>query len=119
MFLQLDHKKLEIVSVSKQLVIELYKLTRLLPSEEKYAMASQLRRAALSIYLNITEGFSRRSALERKRFFEIARGSLIEAEAALEIALELGFITKKDLECLGPKLISCFKLLSKLITNTK
>jgi len=118
MFLQLAHKKLEVVLLSRQIVIEVYKLTRLLPNEEKYAMASQLRRAALSIHLNIAEGCSRRSASERKRFFEIARGSLIEVEAAIEVAIELEYLKTGTLETVGPKLVSCFRLLSKLITNT-
>lgn len=78
MFLTLNHQKLDIYSFSKLFVSESYKLTRVLPVEEKFGMISQIRRAALSVHLNIAEGASRKSELERKRYFEIARGSIIE-----------------------------------------
>jgi four helix bundle protein len=54
-------------------------------------MASQIRRAALSVHLNIAEGCSRRSETERKRYYEVARGSLIEIDAALDIADSLNY----------------------------
>ncbi len=80
-------------------------------------MVSQIRRAALSVHLNIAEGASRRSAVERARYFEIARGSLIEIDAALTIAESLGYLRQEeDLKViieLGPR---CFQILSKLIS---
>ena len=57
-------------------------------------MIQQIRRAALSVVLNIAEGCSRKSEAERKRFFEISRGSLIEIDAAFDIANELGTLEK-------------------------
>ena len=51
-------------------------------------MTSQIRRAALSVHLNIAEGASRRSELERRRYYEISRGSIIEIDAALDMANE-------------------------------
>jgi len=59
-----------------------------LPAEERFNMVQQIRRAALSVYLNITEGCSRRSVAERKRFYEISRGSIIEIDAVLELCVE-------------------------------
>ena len=76
MFLQLTHTKLNIFQVSKCLTLECYRISKLLPFEERYAMSQQIRRAALSVHLNIAEGCSRRSQAERKRFYEIARGSV-------------------------------------------
>jgi four helix bundle protein len=49
--------------------------------EERFALAQQIRRAALSVHLNIAEGCSRKSETERKRFFEVSRGSIIEIDA--------------------------------------
>lgn len=86
MFLQLNHQKLEIYAASRQLMMECYKLTMQLPAEEKFGMISQIRTAALSVHLNIAEGASRKSETERKRYFEIARGSVIEIDAALDAA---------------------------------
>jgi four helix bundle protein len=117
MFLQLNHQKLEAFKSSKVFVLECYKLTKTMPIEEKFGMISQIRRAALSVYLNIAEGASRKSEAERKRYYEIARGSLIEIDAALEIAKELGYLANFNIEMLGKVLIDCFKMLTGLINQ--
>jgi four helix bundle protein len=70
MFLQLAHTKLGIFSTSKSLVLSCYKLSKLLPQEERFNMMQQLRRAALSVHLNFAEGYSRKSLQERKRFLK-------------------------------------------------
>jgi four helix bundle protein len=117
MYLNLNHQKLGIYSVSREFVIECYKLTRSLPTDEKFGMVNQIRRAALSVHLNIAEGASRRSNAERRRYFEIARGSVIEIDAALDIAGDLGYLKNIDLTKLSISLINCFKLLSGLIKS--
>ena len=94
MFLELAHTKLDVFSVSKAFVLACYKETKSFPSEEKFAMISQIRRAALSVHLNVAEGCSRKSAVERKRYYEIASGSIIEIDAALDIAVDLGIYIK-------------------------
>ena len=116
MFLQLAHTKTEIFQQSQNLALECYRVTKLFPSEEKFAMVQQIRRAALSVHLNIAEGCSRRSAAERKRFYEIARGSAIEIDAALDIAVELNYTTKERLYELGQFMIRCFQMISKMIS---
>lgn len=115
MFLQLSHTKKPIYKDSKELVAECYRLTAVFPKEEKFAMVSQIRRAALSVHLNIAEGCSRRSEAERKRYFEIARGSVIEVDAAIGIAFNLEFFNIESLSKLEILIISCFKQLSALI----
>src|SRR5205809_5018117 len=115
MFLQLAHTKLEVFQVSKKFVLECYKQTKLFPSEEKYAMIQQIRRAALSVHLNIAEGCSRKSEGERKRFFEISRGSVIEVDAAIDIAYSLKYETEEELKQLGDHLINTFKQSTGLI----
>lgn len=120
MFLQLNHQKLQVYDTSRLFVTECYKLTRSLPLDERFGMISQIRRAALSVHLNIAEGASRKSERERKRFFEISRGSIVEIDAALDIAKELGYINKDTCPLLGNTMISCFKLLTRLIqSNSK
>lgn len=115
MFLTLNHQKLNVYSASREFVHECYRLTKLFPSEEKFALISQIRRAALSVHLNIAEGASRKSEGERKRYYEIARGSMIEIDAALDIAYDLGYMKDLNTESLGEKMVSCFKLLSGMI----
>ena len=117
MFLQLAHTKLDIFEVSKQFVLECYKITKGFPSDEKFAMVQQIRRAALSTHLNIAEGCSRKSLQERKRFFEISRGSVIEVDTALDIAIRLGYCTVADVQLLGEKLIKTFKILCGIMNS--
>jgi four helix bundle protein len=117
MFLTLNHQKLSVYKISKDIVLECYRLTKQLPAEEKFGMISQIRRAALSIHLNIAEGASRKSSLERRRFYEIARGSLIEIDAALDIADKLGYLSNREIDPLGKLMVDCFKMLCGLIDS--
>lgn len=117
MFLKLNHQKLEVFIISRQFVLECYKLSNTLPADERFGMITQIRRAAVSVCLNIAEGSSRKSETERNRFYEIARGSVIEIDAALDIANDLGYLKNYDTENLGNTMISCFKLLSGLIKS--
>src|SRR5688500_9321269 len=112
MFLKLNHQKLEVYTASRNLVSECYKICKLLPQHENFGMISQIRRAALSVHLNIAEGASRKSEAERKRFYEISRGSIIEIDAALDVANELGYLKGINLESLEKAILHCFKLLS-------
>ena len=115
MFLKLNHQKLDIYCVSKSFVQECYKLTKSLPVDEKFGMISQIRRAALSVHLNIAEGSSRKSGQERKRYYEIARGSVIEIDAALDVANELAYLNNLELQKIGESMIKYFKILTGLI----
>ena len=117
MFLKLNHQKLEIYNSSRMFVLECYRLTKSLPADEKFGMISQVRRAALSVHLNIAEGSSRKSAAERKRYYEIARGSVIEIDAAFDIANDLGYMKTIDINNLGQSMIASFKLLTGLIQS--
>ncbi len=119
MYLTLNHQKLEVYTASKELVTECYRFSQHLPAEEKFGMISQIRRAALSVHLNIAEGSSRRSLAERKRYFEISRGSLIEIDAALDIASNLNYCINYSKDNLSFTMIRCFKLLTGLITSNK
>lgn len=115
MFLALNHKKLEVYQASRELVKECYKLTLLLPTEERFILVQQIRRAALSVKLNIAEGSSRKSETERKRYYEMSRGSVIELDAAFETAVDLQYLNKEQMAALGKLLNSNFAMLSKMI----
>ena len=117
MFLTLNHQRLDLYSFSRKFVLESYKLTKLLPPDEKFGMISQIRRAALSVHLNIAEGASRKSEAERKRYYEIARGSIIEIDAALDIANDLEYLTNQNLTTIGEAMVRCFKILTGMIQS--
>lgn len=116
MFLELSHTKLDVFKVSKEFVLTCYKQTKDFPPEEKFGIISQIRRAALSVHLNIAEGCSRKSLAERKRFYEIARGSLIEVDTALDVAVNLNYVSKEKLAELGVLVLRTFQLISKMIS---
>ena len=73
------------------LVVEIYKLTEILPTAEKYGLVTQMQRAATSIPSNIAEGYGRGSKLDYARFTDIALGSVRELQTQLEICQRLGF----------------------------
>ena len=115
MFLTLNHQKLDVYSVSRQFVFECCKLTKILPEAEKFGMISQIRRAALSVHLNFAESACRKSDAERRRYYEISRGSVIEIDAALDIASDLQYLGSYDLKPLSESMIKSFKILTGLI----
>jgi len=115
MLLALKHKNLDSYKVAQQLVKECYKVTTLFPLEERYALTQQIRRASLSVKLNLTEGASRKSVIERNRYYEIARGSVIEIDTAVESAIDLLYVQEKDILLLSTLLNRSFALLSKMI----
>ncbi|HEV8270529.1 MAG TPA: four helix bundle protein [Chitinophagaceae bacterium] len=115
MFIKLNHQSLDVYKAVRELTKEIYFISIKLPGEEKFNMIQQLRRAGLSIKLNLSEGASRRSLVERKRFFEISRGSLIEVDAILETAVDLKYFSVEQLASIGELLNKCFAMLSKMI----
>ena len=84
--LNLGHKKLDVWKDSMNFVIVIYKFTGSFPNNELYGLISQIRRAAVSIPSNIAEGASRNSSNERRRYYQIARSSLVELDTQLEIS---------------------------------
>ena len=115
MFLDLAHTKLDIFKITKELVLSCYSKSKLLPLEEKFNMVQQLRRAALSIHLNIAEGCSRKSVIERRRFFEVSRGSAIEVDTIFDISIDLNYIKKEELTDTGILLVRTVQMLNKMI----
>jgi four helix bundle protein len=74
-----------------EFVLAIYRLTESFPDREKYGLAHQMRRAAVSIPANIAEGFGKRSQAEKSRFLNIAEGSLEECRYYLILAQDLGY----------------------------
>jgi four helix bundle protein len=97
MFLPLAHIKLDISTVSGAFVLSCYKETKVFRNEVNIALTQQIRKTALSVHLNLDEGLSRKSPAERKRFYDISSGSIIELDTAFDGAIELGYISKGKL----------------------
>ena len=101
------------------LVREVYDLTKKLPKEKQYVLSSQLRRASVSVASNIAEGASRKSVIERRRFYQISRSSAVEIDTQIEICLMLQYFSNNDLINLKSELNNVFALLTAMINNTK
>lgn len=115
--LNLSHKKLEVYQTALKLVNEVYVLTKGFPREEQFVLVSQLRRAVVSVCSNIAEGAARRSKVEKKRFFEIARSSVVEIDTQFEIALNLNYSNKDKIKEIERYMESVFRMLSTMINN--
>ena len=111
----LKHKDLTVYKKSIELVSEIYSQTEHMPSDEKFGLISQMRRASVSIPSNIAEGASRKSMAERKRFYEISRSSLVELDTQIEISKSLNYLKKQHLQKIKGLANEVFAMLSKMV----
>ena len=86
------HDNLEVWKKAVDFVVNVYKETGTFPSDERFGLTSQIRRAAVSIPANIAEGAARQSDKEFGHFIAIAQGSCSELETELLIGSRLGFL---------------------------
>ena len=100
------------------LVLQVYRITRIFPSYEKFALVIQMQRAAVSITSNISEGFARRSKKEKLQFYYMALGSLSELRNQLLISRDLKYIDASIFAELEDKAIEVRKLLNGLIKTS-
>ena len=103
-----NYKELNVWKKGIEIVKATYQLSKQFPKEEKYAMISQMTRAAASIPANIAEGSSRFSPADRKNFLVISRGSAFECVAVLDI---IGCTKKQRF----PKIENSFEEISKML----
>ena len=92
-----NYDDLEVYKKSYESALEAYALSKKLPKEETYGLMSQVRRASLSIPLNIAEGYGKRdSNAEFKRFLKMAKGSCDEMKVLIDFMKDLGFINGSE-----------------------
>lgn len=82
---------LQVWQRAHKLVLDVYRLTRAFPKDEVFGLTSQLRRAAVSVPANITEGYRKQGAADKLRYYNIAQASLDEAAYPLLLAHDLGY----------------------------
>ena len=110
-------RKLDVYQNSKKLVTNVCQLIAKFPKYEQYNLVDQLRRAVMSIPINIAEGFGRFSSKEKAHFLEIAYGSLTEVLCEMEISLDQKYITLEQYDDIENQIIVIAKQLSKLHTS--
>ena len=93
-----EFKKLRIWQDARQLNKEIYEITKLLPSEEKFGLTSQIRRASVSVASNIAEGSGYQSNPMFIKYLNTSLGSLCEVETQLYLATDVGFLATERIE---------------------
>lgn len=88
------HRKLVVWQESMKMVECIYQATQGFPPEERFGLAEQLRRAAISVPSNLAEGAARNSVRELLHYVGVANGSLAELDTQLELAARLGYLTE-------------------------
>jgi four helix bundle protein len=110
-----SHKDLDVWKKSVRLVVDLYKVTKRFPLDERFGLTSQIRRASTSVPANIAEGWGRGSTKEYIHFLKIARGSLTELDTHLIVSGELGLVDKSESARIETAISDIGKMLNRLI----
>lgn len=104
---------------SKELVLLVYQITEEFPKAELYGLTSQIRRAAVSVILNVVEGDRRQSRKEFLHFLDIADGSLVELEACFELANSLEYLSDDEFSRVESKRREVAAMLFSFIKSVK
>jgi len=109
-----DIRNYDVFKLADRLALTVYRLTVTFPNEERYGLASQMRRAALSVPINLVEGAARSGARDFAHFVDIALGSCEEVRYEAHVASELGYMKPADCRQLDSAYEDVSKMLNRL-----
>ena len=112
-------EKLEVWQEARILVKKVYLLTKKFPSEERFGLIDQIRRAIVSVCLNITEGSDRKSDVEFKRYLRMAITSAEEVVTGLYLALDLDYIIQSEFDSMYKDINNLVARINSLIKSLK
>ena len=112
-----NFKELKVWQKAYQLCLDIYKLSQEFPSEEKFGLSSQIRRAAVSIPSNISEGYGRRTTPDYIRSLYISYGSCCELETQAQLSGDLKYIDKDALSSILDQISEVERMLKSLIKS--
>lgn len=92
-----SYERLDAWQAAHRFVLLIYRTTRSFPAEERFGLASQLRRAAFAVAANIVEGSAKKGPREFRRYLDIAVGSVAELRYTLRLVRDLDLISASDL----------------------
>ncbi|MFQ6083571.1 MAG: four helix bundle protein [Candidatus Aminicenantia bacterium] len=111
------YKELNIWQKAYSLCLDIYRITKSFPEDEKYGLTIQMRRSAISVPSNIAEGYGRKSTQEYIHFLYIAYGSTCELETQAMIAMDLEYIKSSEKELIIEKISEVERMLKALINS--
>jgi len=117
--MKFPYEDLTVWQKAMELVEQIYHLTKIFPKDEQYGLTSQIRRAAISISVNIAEGKGRFHRKEYKQFLYNARGSLYETTTLRQLAKQLGYLREQNYQNLRQRAEVILSQLSGLINYLK
>lgn len=112
-----NYEKLEIWQEAMTLTKIIYLKTKDYPKEEKFGITDQVRRAGLSVVLNIAEGAGRGSRADFRRFLLIAKGSLNEVLTLFTLSLEIGLVSSKEYDDIRSMVLRLMRRIQALISK--
>ena len=110
-----NFRDLDVWTIGKEIVLDVYRATAEFPRVEVYGLAAQMRRASVSIPSNVAEGFNRFHNKEYRQFLFIALGSCAELETQVEISWDLGFVQRNIRDLIIEKLDHETRMLRNLV----
>jgi four helix bundle protein len=111
-----NYRRFEIWQIGHELVLQIYDLTQSFPSEERYGLTSQIRRAMVSVPANITEGSGRPTPGDFARFLGISLGSLSEVDYYAVLAEDLGYLDTRDAHALSTRVAELRRMMTSFRT---
>jgi four helix bundle protein len=114
-----NYRELKIWQRSMDFVVKVYEVSLSLPKEEKYGLTSQLRRCAVSVPSNISEGAGRGTNKQFKRFLEFSMGSINEAQTQIELAHRVNYLSKEIYNSLIDEALQIYKMILAFYNSLK
>ncbi len=114
-----DFRQLQIWERSHQLTLQIYRITRLFPSDERYGLVSQMRRSASSVPTNIAEGCGRNSEADFARFLDHSMGSASELEYQLILSHDLEYLPIDQFNSTSSELIDIKRMLNAFLQKLR
>jgi four helix bundle protein len=109
-----SHRDLIVWQKAMDMAVAVYRLAEAFPKSETYRLVSQITRAAVSVPANIAEGNARGAPKEYAHFVSIAKGSLMETETFLMLAVRLGYATQEEAAAAFELITEISKMLTAL-----
>jgi four helix bundle protein len=112
-------RKLAVMDIAMTLAIDVYRVTSAFPSNERYGLSMQMRRAAVSVGSNIAEGCGRSGDRELLQFLSMSRASTTELAFQLDLARSLGFAHDAACDALGERIDHVQRMLNRLSMSVR